>query len=42
MTISFNKDLAKKIEQQTIDDNAPADSTGIEIKSPCQDVLVQN
>ena len=34
MTISFNKDLAKKIEQQTIDDNAPADSTGIEIKSP--------
>ena len=36
MTITFNKDLAKKIQQQTIDDNAPADSKGIEIKSPAK------
>lgn len=36
MSIKFKKDLAKKIEQQTIDDNAPADSRGIEIKSPAK------
>ena len=32
--IRFNKDLAKKISQETFDDNGPADSQGIEIKSP--------
>jgi hypothetical protein len=32
--VRFNKDLAKKISQETFDDNGPADSQGIEIKSP--------
>ena len=32
--ISFDKNVAKKIEQELVDDNGPADSQGIEIKSP--------
>ena len=28
--IRFNKDLAKKISQETFDDNGPADSQGID------------
>tara|TARA_R110002020_G_scaffold147009_1_gene322056 strand:+ start:1720 stop:2328 length:609 start_codon:yes stop_codon:yes gene_type:complete len=32
--VRFNKDLAKKVAQETFSDNGPADSQGIEIKSP--------
>ena len=32
--IRFNKDLAKKIQQETMDDMGPADSQGVEVKSP--------
>lgn len=32
--VKFNKDLAKKVALETVADNGPSDSQGVEIKSP--------